>query len=533
MNKITDFFRKIRGILCNPFDRDLSFLLSLWIMVSFADLYFWISYDNPVFGCYMFSHGLVMSYIVTFIVGLFEGKLKCVIKSILILLGILNVIIDTAVHSIMKCGFTNELVTVFMGTNANETREFLSMYLNTEILAIVALILIITSILYILSKHYHQKLRRFKYIGVIIVVISAGIIGLRGSKNWCGVYLMKFITMLEYQPTPDLRDYEKEHEVIYGERPSNVVFIIGESLNKKHMSLYGYERKTTPLLDSLNNTTNLLVFKNVKSIAIGTVPAFRYMMSSLTVSDNVECWLDKDFLLNIVKNVGYNTMWISNQSSSGVHDNIVARFAELSDSVYWCGKKYMGPSKVDLDEVVLNPSKSRSLEKLEKPKFTVIHLAGNHENFKSRYSDDFDHFKKDDYLECLETQRVILSQYDNSVLYNDWVVSELIKMYEDKEAIVIYLSDHSLDIYNSSEDYAGHARSTDPKSVEAGQNIPFLVYISPMYEVKFPNIVNRIKCSVEKNYYTENIMYSILDLMNVVMVNNISITDYSLFNEND
>jgi heptose-I-phosphate ethanolaminephosphotransferase len=138
---------------------------------------------------------------------------------------------------------------------------------------------------------------------------------------------MKLKTTLDYRPTPDLRDHRKKYDIIQGERPKNVVFIIGESLNKDHMSLYGYEKKTTPRLDSLRNVTSLFSFNNVKSSAIGTVPAFRYMMSSLRVSDSVEEWTNKDFLLDIIKSSGYNTMWISNQSSSGVHDNIVARFA--------------------------------------------------------------------------------------------------------------------------------------------------------------------------------------------------------------
>lgn len=513
-----------------PFEKNLSLLILLWILTSAADLSFWISYGNPIFGIYMATHGLLISYILTFFVGLLKGILKYTFKSIFIVLGIINIIIDTAVHCIMKCGFTKDLVAVFMGTNANETKEFLSMYINPKMILIIITLLIIATIGYYISKRHYIKSKSLKYFCLMTIIMCACIIFFRGSKNWDGVYLMKIKTTLEYQPTPDLREYRKTYEIESSEKPKNVILIIGESLNKEHMSLYGYKKTTTPVLDSLNNNKELFVFNNVKSSAIGTVPAFRYMMSSLRVSDNVEKWLEKDFLLDIIKSAGYNTMWISNQSSSGVHDNIVARFAELSDSVIWCGTKYTGPSKTDLDEIVLEPSKFRAQESLSNPKFTIIHLAGNHENFKSRYSKKFELFKEKDYLDYLENQRITLSQYDNSVIYNDWVVGELIKTYKDQEAIIIYLSDHSLDIYNSSDDYAGHARPTEPKSVEAGINIPFIIYASSSYKLKYHQIIESIKNSTEKLYYTENIMYTILDLMNIQLTNNMDIKKYSLLN---
>ena len=384
--------RNISHAFFYPFDKELSFFLSIWFLASSVDFVFWISYGNPIFGVYMATHGLLMSYVISFFVSLLKGKLKSIIRYLVILMGVVNVLMDTAIHCIMKCGFTKDLVAVFMGTNANETKEFLGMYINPKMIIIIVAIYIVAIIIYKASKlcNLPQKL---KYFCLIIVVASASVIYLRDSKNWEGVFLMKLKTMLEYKPTPDLRNYTKRYDVILDESPKNVVFIIGESLNKDHMSIYGYEKKTTPHLDSLKNVTSLFSFNNVNSSAIGTVPAFRYMMSSLRVTDSVEEWTDKDFLLDIIKSAGYNTMWISNQSSSGVHDNIVARFAELSDSIFWCGTKYMGPSKVDLDEVVLSPLKQRASDMLERPNFTVVHLAGNHENFRSRYSEKYSIFK--------------------------------------------------------------------------------------------------------------------------------------------
>lgn len=529
--KKVEVLKLIRTLILNPFNKDLPLFLVLWILISAADFVFWILYGNPIFGFYMASHGLLMAYIVTFISGFLSGCIGKVFRWLILILGVVNVSIDTAVHLIMKCGFTKDLVAVFMGTNANETREFLSMYVNLKMILIIFTILAFAVVVYHLSKKYFNKLRYIELIGLILIVVCASVIFVRKSENWEGLYLMKIKTFLEYERTPNLRNYSKEYKIKkIDDLPENFVFIIGESLNKDHMSLYGYKKKTTPYLDSLRNKSDIIVFNNVKSSAIGTVPAFRYMMSSLRVGDRVEDWLKKDFLLDIIKSAGYNTMWISNQSSSGVHDNIVARFAELSDSVYWCGTKYMGPSKVDLDEVVFEPLKLRSNEFGNKPRFTIVHLAGNHESFRSRYSLNYEKFNEDDYFDYPENQRLVLSQYDNSIIYNDYIVSSIIRMFANKESIVIYMPDHSLDIYNSSSDYAGHARAIDEKSVEAGQNIPFIIYLSPLYKQKFSYKLSSIVTSVDRKYYTENIMYSVLDLMNISLDND-DIINYSLFRD--
>ncbi len=48
-----------------------------------------------------------------------------------------------------------------------------------------------------------------------------------------------------------------------GPANNTVVWIIGESTNRSNMSLYGYGRRTTPMLDALRN--QLVVFQDVIS----------------------------------------------------------------------------------------------------------------------------------------------------------------------------------------------------------------------------------------------------------------------------
>lgn len=77
--------------------------------------------------------------------------------------------------------------------------------------------------------------------------------------------------------------------------------------------------------------------------------------------------------------------------------------------------------------------------------FYVVHLMGNHMDYKKRYPEEFDKFKSDDIaLPFTQKQKVALACCDNSVLYNDYVVNEIHRM---RTASSVYLSDHGENIY--------------------------------------------------------------------------------------
>lgn len=521
--------KKIRDIVLSPFESNLPEFISLWILAAFAHLYFYAIQGNVVFGTYMALHGLLISYLLILLYRLVTQSTKKYFKIGIFTLGSFNLLLDIGVYSVLGCGFTMDLVAVFLGTNGKETLEFLEMYVNSKMLITSFLFFLFSIIAYILTKKIQTKITRiFSYMSFVFTILCACVIFGRGSKNWESVFIMKLQPIICYEKTSSLAEHRKSYDVILNKKaPQNVVVIIGESLNKCQMSIYGYPLKTTPFLDSLQNSKNMVVFDNVTSTATATIQAFVYMMTSTTVDSDFSKWKDTDYMLDIVKSSGYNSMWISNQSPSGVYDNVVARFAELSDSIYWCGNKHMGICKTDLDEEVLVPLTKRIQDEGSK-KFTIVHLMGSHERFSSRYPKNFNVFNEKNYQNRPKHQRIPLSEYDNSVLYNDYVVKKIIDICKNKESIVFYFSDHSIDVFNSSDDYIGHSR-TDKQSIKAGQNIPFLIYMSDEFISGYPDLVQRINNAKKKAYKTDNIMYSILDAMGVLSINNNNIKQYSIF----
>ena len=74
----------------------------------------------------------------------------------------------------------------------------------------------------------------------------------------------------------------------------------------------------------------------------------------------------------------------------------------------------------------------------------IFHFLGLHADFKKRYPADFGIFDAKDYdrADLTEQQREILAHYDNAIVYNDLVIDSILRLYEDKDAIAIFVADH-------------------------------------------------------------------------------------------
>ena len=158
---------------------------------------------------------------------------------------------------------------------------------------------------------------------------------------------------------------------------------------------------------------------------------------------------------------------------------------------------------------------------------------GSHISYNSRYPASFSNFESDDYVvshpHLSDKCRQTLSEYDNSILYNDSVVYEIIKIFEQKDAFVLYISDHGQDVFKSSNEYAGHAINGNPVSEQVSVKIPMFLYTSPVFLNKHPELYNRIRSTKNRPYRTDSVMYTIMDVAGIETVNGVSYKHKSLF----
>ena len=100
----------------------------------------------------------------------------------------------------------------------------------------------------------------------------------------------------------------------------NVVLILCDTLGAKHMSLYGYHRKTTPHLQRMTEEDSFTVYARCFSPAPWTVPSHASLFTGLYPSehkcDGGNFFLNEELNLlpDIIKGMGYRTFGISSNS---------------------------------------------------------------------------------------------------------------------------------------------------------------------------------------------------------------------------
>jgi heptose-I-phosphate ethanolaminephosphotransferase len=261
-------------------------------------------------------------------------------------------------------------------------------------------------------------------------------------------------------------------------QPSTLVLVIGESTNRQRMSLYGYPRATTPELDKLRD--QLAVFDNVITPRPYTIEALQQVLT-FADEENPDLYLKTPSIVSMMKQAGYKTYWITNQQTMTKRNTMLTTFSEQADEqVYLNNNRNQNARQYDGD--VLEPF-SKALADPAERKFIVVHLLGTHMSYQYRYPPSFDKFTDREGVPASisDDQLPTYNSYDNAVLYNDFVVSSLIKDYAktDPNGFLLYLSDHGEDVFDS----AGHSTlgRNEGKPTAPMYTIPFMAYASPKW----------------------------------------------------
>ncbi len=247
--------------------------------------------------------------------------------------------------------------------------------------------------------------------------------------------------------------------------PQTIVVILGESTTRNRMSLYGYKRKTTPRLEQFKD---LIVFNNTISPHCYT---YKSLQKVLTLSSHAQMVPSRKnvSIIQLAKAAHFKTYWISNQNPLGKYENYVTSMARSSDHLYWANQT----SSKGYDENVL-PVLVNILSKAEPAKFIIIHLQGTHAQYRKRYPESFHLFS--DRIPSLAVSPFeidLYNAYDNAVLYNDHIVSEIFTTVKKttKFYSILYLSDHGEEVFQS-EKISGHHEAQNTKNMV---EIPFLL----------------------------------------------------------
>jgi len=219
---------------------------------------------------------------------------------------------------------------------------------------------------------------------------------------------------------------------------------------------------------------------------------FKHMLSLYAVGDSGE-WCDEPLFPEIFRKAGYHVTFITNQFqpkardavydfSGGFFLNDSALSARLFDS--------RNTTLYRFDEGVLKAYDNLAKENTDH-NLIILHLMGSHVDYRARYPQKtFRHFKPEMYErpELTDKQKRILSDYDNSLLYNDSILAGIVQRFMDKDAIVIYMPDHGEEIFDGSPYMYGrmHGAKIDYRLARNEMEIPFWIWGSPKYIENHP-----------------------------------------------
>lgn len=531
---------KIRGIsplkgwweqYCERFIHRIGWFFPIWLISWIVNLLYYPTITNPI-KVETFSRVSLLPlgwacvwYVVLCLIK--PNRLFRVCALIVVGVYLITSLIDLFLFEVYGRIFDEAIALIFLSTNHTEAEEFWATKVS---LSSILMPLGYVSIVILLSWVSGKLLGRLRgairsiivgAIAIIALVSLFGVYPLLVLRYWPGQTAVAVLTSPErlcrgiqiavHDAGVIQRQLEQLEETnvapIFSQDtlpPHNVVLVIGESLRPDFMSLYGYKRETTPTLDSLNKQGDILLFDDVTSSASYTNASVANMLSTYTL-DQAGRWYDTPLLNQLVANAGYYTYWVSMQESHGVYIALIASIARLSDEL-----KYL--KGVDGNVLSVLKSKTDLLGKSRRNLFQVCHLYGSHEKYASRYPQDYARFKPEDMSEYPEDrQKELSSQYLNTVYYNDYVVSEIIKRYKDEPTLLIYLSDHGQAIYDDPDNpkLAGHSLSVP------GVRVPMLCYVSPSLRTAAPQIVERIKRGLHRPIMTDALATSILGILGI------------------
>ena len=435
-------------------------------------------------------------------------------------------------------GYTFSVVTILMATTVAESREYLatSLSMGDFIRGFIELTISLV-ILFLLSK-VSGRLKRNKVFYLVTCLIGFGSLvnlfifmpriyahsmdgGIAPDNTISPVDRLIWNTGLVYVETIKIKENVDKIKKIdlgrlevkqpYGQ--INVVVVIGESLRRDYMHCYGYTLENTPKLDSLIADGSIIAYSDVISPAAGTVESLTKVLTYLSL-DVKGAWYDYPSLTNVLSRSGYESYWVSNQEITGDYVQPLNVIARMSNVVQYVKMRTPASDWAPIDdngydmEVIPYLRNYDYTKKASVAQF--IHLIGSHVDYAQRYPKSYARFSSKDIVEAGDKARI--ADYVNSIYYNDDVVANIVKHYQNQKTLLFYFSDHGESLFDAPNQpqFFGHGLS-----LKSNVEIPFMVYVSPQLRKEHPELYERILRYKDRPIVNDLFTNSLLGLLGI------------------
>ena len=283
--------------------------------------------------------------------------------------------------------------------------------------------------------------------------------------------------------------------------------VIGETARYDHFAINGYTRNTTPCL---SQNTHLISFDSVYSQANLTYYSVPTLITRATAKTPELAYKEKS-LPEAFQEAGYRTGFISKQTLSPLTGRIMST----------CDEPFLFPVSIDADgsydiEIV---DKMREY-KTDTSRFVLIHSLGSHFRYEQRYPEDFKRYqptlgKTFNYaMVAKENKDKLVNAYDNSILYTDYFLSQLIDYTDslDIPAVMLYISDHGESFWDDEKNLSLHGAYIIS---EYEYHVPMLIWYSDEYAALYPDKIEAMRQNKTTPVSSDVVFYSMLDLAGI------------------
>lgn len=480
-------------------------------------------------------------YAACVVLALIPRKVRYWVRALLYVVLYSVALIDMFCYVKFESTLTPTMLMLFNETTKQESEEFLASYLNWEVITSYVgwiLLLILAHIVWIFLRKQLGKMSNriiLPKVNDIIPMACKAVLGIvvawllvdAYNQCWDNKEAMKrlfshsTIGQVEHELTRKDRaelylpiyrlmfsvyaNNLADHQIVQLEASSqkvqidscsyrvpNIVLVIGESYNKHHSQLYGYNMPTTPRQVAMAKEGSLVPFTDVVAPWNLTSYVFKNILSLQAVGDSAE-WCDYPLFPEVFRKAGYHVTFITNQFQSKANEAVYdfsggffLNNPELSNKLFDTRNNRLHP----FDAGVLQEYDNLKKEDKEH-NLIILHLMGSHLMYKARYPQKTRKFLQDnmyDRPELTKKQRMILADYDNSVRYNDSIVWAVTQRFVDKDAVVIYMPDHAEEIFDGEPYMYGrmHSANIDYRLARNEMEIPFWIWGSPKYRENHP-----------------------------------------------
>ena len=499
--------------------------------------------------------GVTIIFFALYALSFYSARLYKILAFALLAINAIFAIAQIFLIFSLELTYSHGTLDALVQTTPKEAFEFAHAFLNFKLIAafLALLIFVFAALRLRVSQRARMKLcRAIKLIfllSLLVFIVHAAFKSYvaKSSKmrasiiialNKIPVYNFAFVTKDYFGADfKSVRELQAGYQSIYAShshktapnRISNVVFIIGESLQRNFMSLYGYYLPTTPNLQALEQSGNLIAFSDVVSPGAKTNDVLKYVLNFGNYeSEKQRPWSANLDIVNLARLANYETFWISNQERYGQWAVASGASAQMTDHSDFTNQIPVYKYAYSLDEVMLpsiknfksGAKKSPLARKDEssaaevngtqkKDKFFILHLMGSHPSYEFRYPKSFAKFSAADISrEPLdEGQKKELAHYLNTVAYNDFIVSEIYKIFASDNTLIVYFSDHAQSLYQ----YRG-------KLIHGGINrftleIPLIFMASDKFKEQNADLWARIAAAKNRPFLNDDLIHAIAEIL--------------------